>query len=296
MIDFLLTIAEQSFLFAPLVFGGYLTVALMKLPDLSLEASFLAGAIAANSVISFYGTITTINSIIAIIFFPILAGAIIGGFNFFLTRITKLPHLLSSMITIGLMHGISQIIMQTSLLPLASHQTLLTIISEAPEYVTIGILFIINALLLHFFLKSALGVCLAVYGSNPQFFSHYHISTNAVVAFGLMIGNGLAGLSGGLIAQTHGFVEITMSTGTALQAITALMLGNLIFKLISSHKKSSIIIPVTGIFLYFIIQQTLLRLGFDLKYFTAIQALAVLILMITQYRSDDNKKINQLGV
>ena len=87
-----------------------------------------------------------------------------------------------------------------------------------------------------------------------------------------------------------------MSNGIALQAITALMLGNLIFKLISRNKKSSIIISVAGIFLYFIIQQTLLRLGFDLKYFTAIQALAVLILMITQYQSDDSKKINQLGV
>lgn len=296
MFDFIVTIAEQSFLFTPLVFGGYLTIALMKLPDLSLEASFLAGALAASSVITFYGKISTISSLLAIIFFPIVAGMLIGGFNFLLTRIAKLPHLLSSMVTIGLMHGMSQIIMQTSLLPLASHQTILTIIPNVPEYIPLGILCIVTILFVHLFLRSALGICLAVYGSNPQFFNHYHISTNSIVAFGLIIGNGLAGLSGALIAQTHGFVEITMSNGIALQAITALMLGNLIFKLISCNKKSSIIISVAGIFLYFFIQQTLLRLGFDLKYFTAIQALAVLILMITQYQSDDSKKINQLGV
>ena len=135
MISYATTVAEQSFLLAPLVFGGYLTIALMKLPDLSLEASFLAGAIAASKVMSFYGEITTIASAFVIICASLFSGMIIGSLSFLLTRIAKLPHLLSSLIIIGLMHGASQCILQTSLLPLASHQTILNIFPNYPEYI-----------------------------------------------------------------------------------------------------------------------------------------------------------------
>ena len=295
MLHFFSTVLEQSFLFAPFVFGGYISIALMKLPDLSLEAAFLAGAIATSKVISFFGSINSAASIASVIIVPIVAGMLVGFFTFFLTQITKLPHLIASMITIGLMHGMSQIILQTSLLSLASHKTILTIFNSS-EILPLSIIFLIMTALLALFFKTALGICLAVYGSNPQFFTHYHISTKLVVAAGLMLGNGLAGLAGSLITQAHGFVEITMSTGIALQAITALMLGNLMYKMVCHKKKTTVFISVTGIVLYFIIQQSLLRLGFDLKYFTSVQALAVLILMISQYRTENLKKNNQLGV
>lgn len=296
MIHYFLTIIEQSFLFAPLVFGGYITIALMKLPDLSLEAAFLVGAIATGKIIAFYGEITTVAAALVVIFGTVFAGMIIGTLSFALTRIAQLPHLLSSLIIMGLMHGIGQALLQTSLLPLASHQTLLTVLPGYPEIVPLGFIFIILTLLLHLFLKTSMGISLKVYGSNPNFFEPYHISTNSVIGFGLLLGNGLAALSGSLIAQAHGFVEITMSTGMALQAITALMLGNVFYKTFIKENKASVAISILGISLYFSIQQLLLRLGFDLKYFTMIQALTILIIMIMRYKSDGTKKTNQLGV
>src|SRR5207245_739515 len=98
--------------------------------------------------------------------------------------------------------------------------------------------------------------------------------------------------SGYFFAQSNGFAEINMGFGTVLLCITALILGKTIN---IKNKMLTITVPLFGIVAYFTLQQTLLKVGFNLKYFTMIQAIAILIILIVQFYK--KKKISdQLGV
>ena len=136
--------------------------------------------------------------------------------------------------------------------------------------------------------RTQIGYSYAVYGNNPQFFSNYGISTSFVFITGVMLANALAGLSGYLFAQSNSFIELNMGVGKVLLCITALILGK---SLVSTKKPFSLYIPLVGTSAYFAMQQVLLKMGFNLKYFTAVQALLVLCILVYTYRKQPQRSI-----
>lgn len=283
MIDTLLIIFEQTLMHLPLMLGAYMSFSLMKVPDLSIESAYVVGALC--------GTYTLIGTqgvpiglqLIVVIIASLIGGMLVGLTSSVITRKAKLPHLLSSIITFGLYHGITQFFSQAyvSLSGVANPLSALAINTQNPELPIFGILALICIIVGIYFLRTQLGYALAVYGNNPNFFGNYGISTSYVFIVGIAVANALAGLSGYLFAQSNNFVELNIGLGKALLCITALILGK---TLIKSKKLISILIPIAGTFAYFTTQQLLLKVGFNLKYFTAMQALMVLIILAYTYR------------
>ena len=106
---------------------------------------------------------------------------------------------------------------------------------------------------------------------------------------GIVIGNGLAGLAGGLIAQFQGFADISMGTGTIVLVLASLMIGEAIVK----GKKISAITTslILGSIVYQLIINIALRFGLagsDLKLVTA------LIVILTIVIGDNRKKFFSL--
>jgi len=110
-----------------------------------------------------------------------------------------------------------------------------------------------------------------------------------------MLSNALAGISGYFLAQSSGFVDVNAGKGIALFCITLLILGKTFF--IKSKKQRSLAIPLLGLITYCSLQQILLKVGFNLKYFTMIQSIVVIVILIQKYK---NKSIydtkDNLGV
>ncbi len=275
-------ILEQTLLYLPLTIGAYISISLMKLPDLSLESAFTFGAILASKYL--LAQSTTPTTLPFTIIAALAGGLVVGLTSSLLTQKAKIPHLLSSIMTVGLFHGINQAVLGTSMLSLTQVKNTLAALSfmktnpELPALAIIGILLIVLAYL---FLKTQLGYCLMVYGDNPRFFEHHRISGSFVFFVGMLIANSLAGLSGYLVAQTSGFIDTSMGLGAALFCITALILGK---TLINTKHPASILVPTAGVSMYFAIQQLLLKCGFNLKYFTMIQATIVLIILVITLR------------
>ncbi len=294
MFTIILLILEQSFLYFPLILGAYCSISLMKIPDLSIEAAFVFGAIFASK------TLIASNNLPLVIFASLLGGLVVGCISSCLTQEAKIPHLLSSIITIGLFHGINQFVLGNPNVSLAEQHNILetfNLLKQNPEIIMLGTIFIMLTIIGFLFLKTQLGYSLAVYGNNPHFFENHGISTKFVFFCGVMIANGLAGLSGYLVAQSSGFVDINMGFGMALFCITSLILGKSFFQ---TKKVFSITIPIVGIISYFSIQQLLLQAGFNLKYFTMIQSALVLIILIRTKQKELAKtgeiKIDNLGI
>lgn len=269
------SIFQQILLALPLVMGAYLSISLMKVPDLSLESAYLCGAISgamagamAPGPLSF--------------FLAFSGGAVVGFLTGVLNQVCRLPFLLAALVVNGLFHGIHLFMLKGGLLSFRADSG--TVLFFFVATVLGGFLFVI--------LRSQLGYALAIQGNNPLFFKHHNISTRYVVIAGTILSNGCAGLSGYLFAASNGFVDLTLSFGVILLCITSLMLG----KIFIQREHPTLLIPLTGITAYFILQHALMKLGFPLKYFNAFQAVMVLSIWIFSRQSKNRITMDHLGI
>lgn len=295
MSDIFLIIAEQALLHIPLIIGAYISISLMKIPDLSLESAYLFGALCGAQALMLSNTLPLAIILLIVMTASLCGGAIVGMVSGVIAQYGRIPYLLAAIMTIGLFHGIAYLFSNgyQSLAGFNNPLLIFPSLVNHPELLAVLLIALIiiaaGAILLH----RQLGYALAVYGNNPRFFEHYGISTNYVALMGLMLSNALAGCSGYLFAQSNGFVEIHMGASKILLCITSLILGKLFFK----KNIFSIGVPISGTFSYFALQQLLLKAGFNLKYFTFVQAIIILCILLIFFRKNNTtKKIDHLGV
>ncbi|MGE0009971.1 MAG: hypothetical protein AB7F19_05480 [Candidatus Babeliales bacterium] len=295
MISTLLIIAQQALMHMPLIIGAYISIALMKVPDLSIETAFMCGALCSSSLMLLNCTMPLLLALIIALLASLFGGAFVGIVSSSITHYGKLPHLLSSIITFGIFHGLVQLFISpyVSLSGYNSPLTLYAVFPRQPEFIMLLIISSVVILAVAYVLKTQLGFSYAVFGNNPKFFRNYGISTGFVFMTGIILANALAGLSGYLIAQSNGFAEMNMGIGKVLLCITALILGK---TLMNTKNPITLLIPGIGIFSYFALQQLMLKIGFNLKYFTMLQALIVLAILILYYRKHTSERIEHLGV
>jgi len=269
-------ILSQILLFLPLVLGAYITLSLLKLPDFSLESAYLFGAV--------MGCVAQDSSLVGMLVCAVLGGCLVGAFVSICNQVLKLPFLLAAIVTNGLFHGVTQYVLGASLVsfhPFMPTQELFifTCIS--------GCL----VLALGLGLRSQLGYSFAVYGNNPSFFQYQETSGKYVLFIGVMLGHSCAALSGFLFAGSNGFVDLTMNYGIILLCLTALILGRLFLLTPRPH----VLVPLLGTAAYFVIQQSLVYAGLNLKYFNALQALCVLAVLSLGHRKQ-KMTLDHLGV
>lgn len=292
MTETILIITEQALLHFPLIIGSYISVSLMKVPDLSVESAYVFGALVASLCVPYVQNLPLPLSLCVVVCASMLGGSCVGITSGLLTQKARVPHLLSSIITIGIFHGISQFVAGVYV-SLSGYKNLLALdmIPLHPDLPILIMLFLIGSIAAFYFFKTELGYSLAVFGNNPNFFAHYGISSAYIFMIGIIIANACAGLSGYLFAQSNGFADINMGFGKLLLCITSLILGKVIYR-----KTLSIITPIAGMFSYFTLQQLLLKVGFDLRYFTMVQALVIVAILIAQYKQNEQIHIDHLGV
>lgn len=283
MINTIFVIIEQTLLHLPLMFGAYISFSLLKVPDLSIESAYVVGAILGSSALTNLVNVPMSIMIFIVLMASFIGGALVGMTSSLLTQKAQFPHLLSSIITFGLFHGINQFISvaYVSLSKMENPLRSFSFMAQYPDLPMLLLIGVIITILMYVLFKTQIGYAYAVYGNNPQFFKNYGISTSFVFITGIIIANGLAGISGYMFAQSNNFFELNMGLGKALLCITALILGKSMMRI---KKPFSIIIPLAGTCAYFSLQQLLLKVGFNLKYFTAVQALLVLCILLYTYR------------
>jgi putative tryptophan/tyrosine transport system permease protein len=272
----ILPLLDQVLLAIPLIIGAYMTLSLLKLPDFSIESAYLFGAVMAYLARDFPLPYILLSSMIG--------GAVVGAIVCALNQLLKLPFLLAAIITNGLFHGLTQYLLGTSLK--SFHPVLL--LSEHSLFAMVGTSLVGIAF---FFLKSQMGYSLAIGGNNPLFFTHHPTSGRFVTFFGVMTGHACAGIGGLLFALSNGFVDLTMNFGIILLCLTALILGKSLIR----TERPNIFVPLLGLIAYFCVQQSLLQMGLNLKYFNSFQALFILAMLCV---SQKKKKLSldRLGV
>ena len=265
-------LAENYSIYLPLALGAYISFNVLNVPDLSIESAYLMGGLIAWKI----SLITPLDPYL--LFFAGLvaacfSGALIGALSSFITRFCAIAQVLSGIIVIGLVHGVAYFISQ------GAHHTISGGTMGVPLVTLVASLFFVLTVL---FLRTQIGYTVSIFGINASFFKYHKISDWFVYSVGLAVSNGLAGVSGFLVARNHGFVDLGMAQGIPLMGLCILTIGSL-FAPKSTFKMP--LIPVVGTFGYLLLQHFILRLGVTSFYFTIAESSIVLMgLALTRSR------------
>lgn len=290
--------ASDGVLWGIMAIGVYLTYRILDFADLTVDGSFaFGGCVCAISIAN------GVNAVVAVILATI-AGMISGFVTGFLNTKLKIPSILSGILTMIALYSINtRVLGDKSNMPLLGEQTLMSFctekfgISQNSAKLIIGILFAFFMIaILYWFFGTEKGSSVRATGSNEQMAKALGVNTDLAKVVGLMISNGLVGMSGALLAQGMGFGDVGMGNGTVVMGLASIIIGEVIFgnRFSFSYKLMSVVV---GSVIYRCIIALVLQFGLrasDLKLFTAI--IVAIALAIPEIKKSLHIKNKSKGV
>ena len=267
----LLGTLEQSFIFAIMVLGVYLSYKILDFPDMTVDGSFPLGGAVASAILIKGG-----NPILALVVATI-CGAIAGLITGMIHVKLKVTNLLAGIIVMTGLYSVNLRIMGKSNIPLFSVKHLFN--GNMIPIVTLVILLILAKITIDYLLKTKFGFALKALGDNETLVISLGIDEKRLKIYGLMIANSFVALSGAILAQYQGFADVGMGTGTIITGLASIIIGEAIFK-----KRSFISMSMTvilGTIIYRTIIAMSLKLGMnasDLKLITSILVAGIIFL------------------
>lgn len=272
MLDLVLSTVSQGLLWAIMALGVFLTFRVLDIADLSVEGTFPLGAAVAATLID------AGHSVWFAMLIALIAGCIGGTVTALLTTKLKIPALLSGILTMIGLYSVNLMIMGKANVPLLRAETVFTLtedlfgVSSVVATLIVGLIATtVVGVILYWFFGTVLGTAIRATGCNPQMARAQGINTNVMVILGLLISNGLVALSGALVAQSNGFADVGMGTGTIVIGLASVIIGEVLFG--TRSFKNWLISVVLGSVVYRAVIAIVLELGMppnDLKLFTAV--------------------------
>ncbi|MBE6008599.1 MAG: ABC transporter permease [Lachnospiraceae bacterium] len=262
--------ATLGIIWGIMALGLYLTYRVLNYADLTVDGSLaLGGAISAVCVAA------GVPPILAI-FIATAGGMMAGGVTGFLHTKLRIPDLLAGILTQFGLYSINLRIMGKANFGLLNQTTLFSQIKALgmPSKwagLSVGIVFIVILIVvIYCFFGTEIGCALRATGNNPDMVKAMGSNTKAYIVLGLVVGNGLVGMSGALLAQYQGYADIQMGQGTIVIGLAAIMIGEVLFSKRSyMHRLTGVVI---GSIVYRIIIAFVLRISLNMDLFIKITA------------------------
>lgn len=293
MVDILIPTIGQGLLWAVLALGVYLTFRILDVADLTTEGSFPLGAAVAAA------SLNAGLSIPVAIILAIIAGMLAGVVTGVLHTKMKIPALLAGILTMIALYSVNLRVMGKANISMLGIDTVfkytrdLTGLNVADSSFVVGLVFtVVVGVATYHFLGTQIGACMRATGCNQQMIRAQGINTDTMLIIGLAVSNGLIGLSGALIAQSNGFADVGMGTGTIVIGLASVIIGEVLFG--NRSVKNSMISVVLGSIVYRIVIAVVLALGMppnDLKLFTSVLVAIALALPLIQGKMNSRKVV-----
>ena len=212
---------EQGLIFSVLSIGVYITYKILDFPDLSVEGTFPLGAFVFAKFILLGASPGTATLM------ALLAGAAGGLVTYTLNIRFRIKAILAGILTMTLLYSVNLRINGKSNIGLSSFETIFD--SFGKMTVLIVVVFAVK-LLMDRFLKSETGYLLIATGDNETLVKSLGQNSDRYKMMGLMISNSLVSLSGALMAQSQGFVDITMGNSIIVVALASIIIGDTVMQ------------------------------------------------------------------
>ncbi len=278
----------QGLIWGILAIGVYITFKVLDYADLTVDGSIATGgAVAVMCILN--GT----NPYIALLLAfgaGMLAGLVTGIFH----TVFGIPTILSGILTQLGLYSINMRILGKSNQAISVDEFALNVsLRYIPEScINTGIFCLVIILLLYWFFGTELGAAVRATGCNERMAKAQGINTSAQKVLGLVLSNGLVGVSGALYAQYQGSADVNMGRGAIVIGLAAVIIGDVIFGKMFRNFALRMVASVIGAIIYFIAIAIVLQLGFstnDLKLFSAL--IVAIFLAIPYLKSKNVRKI-----
>lgn len=225
----------QGLMWAVLALGVYVTYKILDFADLTVD-----GSLATGGAVAIVSIAAGMPALVAMLF-AFLAGAAAGAVTATLNTKLKIPAILSGILTMLALYSVNLHILgekpNVSILKTAStyngmfaklfslsvidDKNLLTIISCVLALIVI-------VAIMYWFFGTEIGSAVRATGCNEKMAKAQGINTDLTKYIALMTSNGLAALSGALIAQYGFSADVNMASGTIVIGLASVVIGELV--------------------------------------------------------------------
>lgn len=222
--EFYLGALLQGLCLTAMAFGIFISMKIFNIPDITTDGSYtLGGAVTGVMLAGGYAGYFVLP---AVMLTGALAGAITGLIH---TRL-KINALLAGILVMTALYSVNLSLMGRSNIPLLQVGSIFNSVSIVATRdgnalivlsVFIGILFI----LLGYILKTDFGLAMRATGNSESMIRALGVNTDAMKIVGLAIANAMVAVSGYLMTQFQGFVDINMGIGIVIVGLGSVIIG-----------------------------------------------------------------------
>ena len=288
----------QGMLWGIMAIGVYLTFRILNVSDLTVDGSLATGGAVCVMLMR-----SGCNPLVALLC-AVLAGMLAGLVTGLLHTRCAIPAILAGILTQLALYSINLRIMGGKANQpigvdkydlLVSQRYVRDLSLENPIPLVILILAVVVGILYWFF-GTEYGSALRATGANQNMARAQGIDTKIGITVGLMVSNGLVALSGALLAQYQGAVDVNMGRGAIVIGLAAVIVGEVLFGKVFRNFALKLTAVALGAVVYYLVIQVVLQLGLntnDLKLLTAL--VVALFLAIPYWKSLAKPKKQRLG-
>ena len=266
---------SQGLVWGITALGVYVTYRILDVADLTVDGSLATGGAVCVMLIR-----AGVNPWVAL-----LAALVVGGLAGLVTALlhTKcgIPAILAGILTQLALYSVNLRILtgkanqpvSVDKYPLLVSQRYVRELSLRNPILLIVVIIAFIIMVLYWFFGTEKGCSIRATGANKSMARANGINPDNDIILGLIISNALVALSGALIAQYQGSVDVNMGRGAIVIGLAAVIIGEVVFKKIRVNFAGRLTFVTLGAVIYYIVIQITLLLGLntnDLKLITAV--------------------------
>ena len=279
----------QGLIWGIMAIGIYITFRILDIADLTVDGSLCTGgAVCIMMMLSGHNVFV---SMLVATFAGMLTGLMTGIFHTFM----GIPAILSGILTQLALYSVNLKIMGKSNQAinvdkyslLVSLRYIKGVVFYKNTIFVVAVAIILLVVILYWFFGTEYGCALRATGCNGNMSRAQGINTDFSKVLGLMISNGLVGLSGALLAQYQGFADINMGRGAIVIGLAAVIIGEAVFGRLFHNFALKLISVALGSILYYVVLQTVVWMGIvDTDNLKLLTALIVAVFLAIPYWKD----------
>ena len=279
---------SQGLIWGIMALGVYVTYRILDVADLTVDGSLATGGAVCVVLIR-----AGVNPYVAVLA-ATGVGAIAGLVTAALHTKCGIPAILAGILTqlalysvnLRIMGGKSNQPVSVDKYDLLVSQRFVRDLSLDNPVLLLVILLVILIGVIYWFFGTEKGCSMRATGANKDMARAQGINPDNDIILGLMISNALVALSGALVAQYQGAVDVNMGRGAIVIGLASVIIGEVVFKKIKHNFAGTLTFVVFGSIIYYIVIQITLQLGLntnDLKLITAV--IVALFLAVPYWKS-----------
>ena len=275
----------QGLIWGIMAIGVYLTFRILDIADLTVDGTMCTGgAVCIMMMLSGHNVWT---AMLAETIAGMLAGLVTGIFHTFM----GIPAILAGILTQLSLYSINLKIMgkANQAINVDKYNLLVSLRHIKNSDLTKNAIFIVAVIcivliaVLYWFFGTELGCSQRATGCNPNMSRAQGINTDLCKVLGLMISNGLVGLSSALLAQYQGFADVNMGRGSIVIGLAAVIIGEAIFGRIFHNFALRMVAVILGSILYYLVLQAVIWMGIDTDLLKMLSAIVVALFLAFPY-------------